>query len=146
VVGLGADAAIRAAASDPSAGGLAELADRTASFRNVIVRDRQSSLHLISSGQMPAARNDILMAPGIATSFDALARAYDRVVIAAGATVGADIGEIAAIAPHAILAAGTLTEAGIAATRGRLLRAGFSDVTVLGSPTLDESGTTAAAA
>src|SRR5215472_9548463 len=145
VVGLGADAAIRAA-GDPSASGLAELADRTASFRNVIVKDRQSSLHLISSGQMPAARNDVLMAPGIATSFDALARAYDRVVIAAGATVGADLGEIAAIAPHAILAAGTLTEAGIAATRGRLLRAGFSDVTVLGSPGADEAGTTAAAA
>jgi len=146
MIGLGADAAIRAAASDPSASGLAELADRTASFCNVIVKDRQSGLHLISSGQTPAARNDILMAPGIATSFDALARAYDRVVIAAGATVGADIGEIAAIAPHAILAAGTLTEAGIAATRGRLLRAGFSDVTVLGSPSLDEAGTTAAAA
>ena len=48
--------------------------------------------------------------------------------------------------PHAILAAGTLTEAGIAATRGRLLRAGFSDVTVLGSPTLDKAGRTAAAA
>ena len=146
VVGLGADAAIRAATGDPSASGLAELADRTASFRNVIVKDRQSSLHLISSGQMPAARNDILMAPGIATSFDALARAYDRVVIAAGATVGADLGEIAAIAPHAILAAGTLTEAGVAATRGRLLRAGFNDVTVLGSPTLEEAGATAAAA
>ena len=146
VVGLGADAAIRAATGDPSASGLAELADRTASFRDVIVKDRQSSLHLISSGQMPAARNDILMAPGIATSFDALARAYDRVVIAAGATVGADLGEIAGIAPHAILAAGTLTEAGVAATRGRLLRAGFNDVTVLGSPTLEEAGATAAAA
>lgn len=145
VVGLGADAAIRAA-GDPSASGLAELAERTASFRNVIVKDTQSNLHLISSGQMRAARNDILMTPGIATSFDALARAYDRVVIAAGATVGADLGEIAAIAPHAILAAGTLTEAGIAATRGRLLRAGFIDVTVLGSPTADEAGTTAAAA
>ena len=146
VVGLGADVAIRAATGDPSASGLAELADRTASFRNVIVKDMQSSLHLISSGQMPAARNDILMAPGIATSFDALARAYDRVVIAAGATVGADLGEIAAIAPHAILAARTLTEAGVAATRGRLLRAGFNDVTVLGSPTLEEAGATAAAA
>jgi polysaccharide biosynthesis transport protein len=146
VVGLGADAGIRAAASDPSASGLAELAARTASFRNVIVKDRQSSLHLISSGRMPAERSDVLLAPGVATSFDALARAYDRVVIAAGATVGADLGEIAAIAPHAILAAGTLTEAGIVAARGRLLRAGFGEVTVLGSPTADQAATTAAAA
>jgi succinoglycan biosynthesis transport protein ExoP len=146
VVGLGADAAIRAAASDPSASGLAELAARTASFRNVIVKDRQSSLHLISSGRAPADRSDVLQAPDIATSFDALARAYDRVVFAAGATLGADLSEIAAIAPHAILAAGTLTEAGIAAMRGRLLRAGFSEVTVLGATAADEAAATAAAA
>ena len=67
-------------------------------------------------------------------------------VIAAGATVGADLGELAAVAPHAILFAGTLTEAGIAATRGRLLRAGFAEVTVLGAMTADVAATTAAAA
>ena len=147
LIGLGsADAAIRAAASDPSASGLAEIAARTASFRDVIVKDRQSSLHLISSGQTPTELGDLLLEPGIATSFEALARVYDRVVIAAGATVGADLEQVAAIAPHAILAAGTLTETGIAATRERLLAAGFADVTVLGSTAASDAGATAAAA
>jgi polysaccharide biosynthesis transport protein len=134
LVGFGAaDAAIRATSSDPSASGLAELAERTASFRDVITKDQQSSLHLISSGQMPTDRSEILVAPSMATNFAALARGYDRVVIAAGATSGADLEEIAAVAPYAILAAGTLTDAGIAAAYERLLNAGFEDVAVLGA-------------
>jgi succinoglycan biosynthesis transport protein ExoP len=134
LVGFGAaDAAIRATSSDPSASCLAELAERTASFRDVITKDQQSSLHLISSGQMPTDRSEILVAPGMATNFAALARGYDRVVIAAGATSGADLEEIAAVAPYAILAAGTLTDAGIAAAYERLLNAGFEDVAVLGA-------------
>src|SRR5579864_1899837 len=81
LVGLGsADSAIRASSTEPSASGLAELAARTASFRDIITKDRQSSLHLISSGQQPTDRSEILLAPNMATSFDALARGYDRVV------------------------------------------------------------------
>jgi polysaccharide biosynthesis transport protein len=134
LVGFGAaDEAIRATSSDPSANGLAELAERTASFRDIITKDRQSSLHLISSGQMPTERDDILAAPSMMTNFAALARGYDRVVIAAGATSGADLEDIAAVAPYAILAAGTLTDAGIATARERLLDAGFEDVAVLGA-------------
>jgi succinoglycan biosynthesis transport protein ExoP len=146
LVGLGsADAAIRATSTDPSACGLAELAGRTASFRDIITKDKQSTLHLISSGQMPTDRSEVLIVPSMAASFDALARGYDRVVIAAGATVGPDLEEIAAIAPHAILAAGTLTDAGTASARERLFGAGFTDVTVLGAAASD-AGTTAAAA
>ena len=103
LVGLGsADSAIRATSNEPSASGLAELAAKTASFRDIITKDRQSSLHLISSGQLPTDRGEILVAPNMATSFDALARGYDRVVIAAGAICGPDLEAIAAIAPHAV--------------------------------------------
>jgi polysaccharide biosynthesis transport protein len=134
LVGLGsADAAIRATSNDPSASGLAELAAKTASFRDVITKDKQSSLHLIASGQMPTDRSEVLVAPSMATNFDALARGYDRVIIAAGATTGPELETIAAVAPYAILATGTLTDAGIAAARERLLNAGFAEVTVLGS-------------
>ncbi len=132
LVGLGGtDAAIRAASNDPSASGLSGLADRTASFRDVITKDRQSSLHLIAAGQSPSDR--VLVAPGMATNFDALARGYDRVIVAAGATTGPALEAIAAVAPYAILAAGTLTDAGTAAARERLHNAGFAEVTVLGS-------------
>jgi polysaccharide biosynthesis transport protein len=147
LVGLGsADSAIRATSSEPSASGLAELAAQTASFRDIITKDRQSSLHLISSGQLPTDRGEILVAPNVAISFDALARGYDRVVIVAGAIFGPDLEAIAAIAPHAILVAGSLTEAGTASARERLLDAGFADVTVLGGAFADDARETAAAA
>jgi tyrosine-protein kinase Etk/Wzc len=147
LVGLGsADSAIRATSNEPSASGLAELAAKTASFRDIITKDRQSSLHLISSGQLPADRGEILVAPNMATSFDALARGYDRVVIAAGAIFGPDLEAIAAIAPHAIVVAGNLTDAGTASARERLLDAGFADVTVLGGSFADSAAETAVAA
>jgi succinoglycan biosynthesis transport protein ExoP len=147
LVGLGAaDSAIRATSSEPSASGLAELAAKTASFRDIITKDRQSSLHLISSGQLPTERGEILVAPNMAMSFEALARGYDRVVIAAGAIFGPDLEAIAAIAPHAIVVAGNLTDAGTALARQRLLDAGFADVTVLGGSFADAAGETAAAA
>jgi len=147
LVGLGAaDSAIRATSSEPSASGLAELAAKTASFRDIISKDRQSSLHLISSGQLPTERGEILVAPNMAMSFEALARGYDRVVIAAGAIFGPDLEVIAAIAPHAIVVAGNLTDAGTALARQRLLDAGFADVTVLGGSFADAAGETAAAA
>jgi polysaccharide biosynthesis transport protein len=147
LVGLGsADSAIRATSNEPSASGLAELAAKTASFRDIITKDRQSSLHLISSGQLPTDRGEILVAPNMAPSFDALARGYDRIVIAAGAIFGPDLEAISAIAPHAILVAGSLTDAGTASARQRLLDAGFADVTVLGGSFADNAAETAAAA
>jgi uncharacterized protein involved in exopolysaccharide biosynthesis/Mrp family chromosome partitioning ATPase len=146
LVGLGStDTAIRAASNDPGASGLAELADKVASFRDVITKDRQTGLHLISSGEAPADRAEVLDAPGMATNFDALTRGYDRVVVAAGATSGPDLEAIAAVAPYAILAAGTLTDAGIAAARERLLNAGFAEVAVLGDGSRDTAETAAAA-
>src|ERR1700719_1192754 len=147
LVGLGsADSAIRATSNEPSASGLAELAAKTASFSDIITKDRQSSLHLISSGQLPAERGEILAAPNMSTSFDALARGYGRVIVAAGAIFGPDLEAISAIAPHAILVAGSLTDAGTASARQRLLDAGFADVTVLGGSFADNGAETAAAA
>jgi polysaccharide biosynthesis transport protein len=147
LVGLGsADSAIRATSSEPSASGLAELAAQTASFRDIITKDRQSGLHLISSGQTPTNRSEILTAPSMAMSLDALARAYDRVVIAAGAIFGPDLEAIAALAPHAIMVAGALTDAGTAAARERLLDAGFAEVIVLDGALANEAERGAAAA
>jgi len=147
LVGLGpADAAIGATSSDPSAGGLAELAGGTASFRDIITKDKQSSLHLIASGRASTDRSEILSSPRVAMSFDALARSYDHVVVAAGAIVGPELDAIGAIAPHAVLVAGTLTSAGTASARERLLAAGFHDVTIVIGTSASDSGETAAAA
>jgi uncharacterized protein involved in exopolysaccharide biosynthesis len=147
LVGIGsADAAIRAASFDPDAAGLADLASGEASFRDIITKDRKTSVHLISSGRTPTGRVEILDEPVVAPSFDALSRSYDFVIVAAGAIVGPELEAIAAIAPHAVLAAGTLTNAGTAAARERLLGAGFEDVTVVVERKAAEFEPTAAAA
>jgi polysaccharide biosynthesis transport protein len=132
LVGIGlADAAIRAASFDAHAAGLADLASGEASFRDIITKDRKTSVHLISSGRTPADRGEILAEPVVEPSFEALSRSYDFVIVAAGEIVGPDLDVIAAIAPQAVLVAGTLTSAGIAQARERLLDAGFEDVTVV---------------
>ena len=147
LVGIGSvDSAIRAASADPSASGLADLATGAASFRDIITKDRQTNLHLISSGHTPTDRGAILAAPGIATSFQALSRSYDYVVVAAGAIVGHELEVIGSIAAHAILVAGTMTDADIVAARERLLGAGFQDVTVVVEGAAADAGPTAVAA
>jgi Mrp family chromosome partitioning ATPase/capsular polysaccharide biosynthesis protein len=125
------DDAIKAISSDPSAGGLAELAAGTASFSAIITKDKQSALNLITSGRTPADRLTILSAPGMAPTFAALARSYDHLVLDAGALGGPEMGAIAEIAPHAFLLTETATGAATTAGRERLIDAGFDDVTVL---------------
>ena len=147
LVGVGsADAAIRAASADPSAGGLADLAAGAASFRDIITKDRQTDLHLISSGRTPTDRGAILAAPGIATSFQALSQSYEFVIVAAGSIVGHELEVIGTIAPDAIIVAGTMTSAGITTARERLLDAGFQDVTVVVEAAAADAGPTAVAA
>jgi len=132
LVGLGSgDAAMRLTSNDPYAAGLAELAAGTASFRDIITRDKLSLLNLIASGRTPADRDAILSSPGMATSFAALARSYDHVIIDGGAIEGPELEAIADITPRAILVAGALANGATASARNRLLAAGFNDVTVL---------------
>jgi len=133
LVGLssGSNDAIKATSSDPSAGGLAELAAGTASFSEIITKDKQSALNLITSGRTPTDRLAILSAPGMAPMFAALARSYDHLVLDAGALGGPEMAAIAEIAPHAFLLTESATGAATAAGRERLIDAGFDDVTVL---------------
>ncbi len=89
LVGLASgDAAIRGISSEPSASGLAELAGGTTSIGGIITKDRLSPLHVISAGRAPRERTEIFSAPGMMTSFDALARSYEYVVIDAGESTG----------------------------------------------------------
>jgi uncharacterized protein involved in exopolysaccharide biosynthesis len=130
LVGLASgDTAIRGISNEPSADGLAELARGTASFGNVITKDRLSPLHLISAGRAPLDRIELLATPGMVTKFHALAQSYDRVVVDAGEAAGAEIERIAEVAPQAVLV--TDTAANAAAARERLLACGFGEVRIL---------------
>jgi len=132
LVGLASgDTAIRAISTEPGASGLTDLARGTASFGDIITKDKVSPLHLISCGHNPTDRIGLLSSPGMATNFDALARSYDHVVIDAGPIGGPEIDRLAEIAPHAVLIADSLASAATAAARDVLTAAGFGDVTLL---------------
>jgi succinoglycan biosynthesis transport protein ExoP len=125
------DSAIKAISSEPAAGGLGELARGMASFGGIITKDKLSPLHLISAGQAPIDRIDVLAAPGMVTKFNALAHSYEHVIVDAGPVDGPEIGRIAEIAPHTVLVTDTLSNAATTAARERLLASGFSDVRIL---------------
>jgi uncharacterized protein involved in exopolysaccharide biosynthesis/Mrp family chromosome partitioning ATPase len=146
LVGLGpADGAIRAASNEPAALGLAELCLGSASFRDILTKDVASHLHLISSGHTPADRDAILASAQLATVFDALARSYDHIIVAAGTIVGPELETIGQITPRAVLVAETLRDGKTASAGERLIAAGFEEVTVL-IDTPDDARTPEAAA
>lgn len=78
------------------------------------------------------------------TSFDALARSYEYVVIDAGESTGPAIERISAIAPNAVLVVDPQASAATTSARERLAAAGFSDVMLL--PGVRMAGTETAAA
>ena len=131
LVGLGSgDAGITEIAADPFALGLAELVAGSASFADIITRDRFSGLNLILSGRAPATRATLLKEASLAQGFEALSAAYAHVVIDAG-VLGAGAAEaVASLAPHAILLVENIADEGVALAHQRLLQAGFHHVTI----------------
>lgn len=116
---------------DQKAPGIAELARGQASFGEIITRDRFSRLHLVATGQVGADGSTILVSQRLAATIDMLARAYDHVVVDAGALPEAAIERLARLAPRAVLVATHVTNPVTAAARERLIAAGFTDVAML---------------
>jgi polysaccharide biosynthesis transport protein len=116
---------------DPNAPGIAELVRGQASFREIITRDRFSRLHLIAVGHVGPDGPAILVSQRLVATIDTLARAYDHVVVDAGALPEAAIERLARLAPRAVLVATNITNPATAAARERLIVAGFTDVAML---------------
>jgi uncharacterized protein involved in exopolysaccharide biosynthesis/Mrp family chromosome partitioning ATPase len=144
-------------ASDPSAPGLAELVQGSASFGQIITRDRYSRVHLIMAGQgtLEAPIEGQVDAAAIMTSqrlsitIEALGRSYDHVIIDAGWAGEASIERFANLAPRAVLVAPELDNPETALAREHLLNAGFANVSVLVNalqgPDIEAAGAQAAA-
>ena len=92
-------------ANDPAAPGLAELVQGTASFGQIITRDRYSRVHLIMVGREPVDAAAIMTSQRLSITLEALARSYDHVVIDAGAVEEASLDRFAMLAPRAVLVA-----------------------------------------
>jgi len=117
--------------SDAWAPGLAEFVDGSASFRDVIVKDRLSAIHVIAPGREAAQRIALLSSPRLVPAMIALARSYDYVVVDAGLAEGADLEAIGEIAPRAVLLGKEGAHGAIEAARERIVAAGFDDAIVL---------------
>jgi polysaccharide biosynthesis transport protein len=122
-------------ASDPAAPGLAELVAGSASFGQIITRDRYSRVHLVMAGrgrpEEPLDAGGIVSSQQLSIAIEALGRSYDHVVLDAGAATEASLDLLARLAPRAVLVAPELDNPETALAREQLLQAGFANVNVL---------------
>ena len=139
---------LSALGADPSVPGISELVAGSASFGEIIARDRHSGTHFIAAGQPSADVASMVQSPRLIITVEALARSYDHVVINAGTLPDMPLEAIAALAPQAVLVADAPDDPISAAAQEHLLAAGFSAVNMLqgwSSPNADGSAARAAA-
>jgi succinoglycan biosynthesis transport protein ExoP len=119
---------------DPAAPGIVDLVHGTASFGEIITRDKFSRAHLIGAGRREADAETLSESPFLPAAFGALAQSYDYLVINAGVLAGAGVSALAAMAQRAVLVGGELPQAAIDARAAELRAAGFVEVAVLTGP------------
>ena len=124
---------------DPRAPGIADLVRGTASFGQIITRDRISRVQVVPAGRVGTEAAMIFMSERLNIAMDALSRSYDHVVIDAGAAPYVPADRIARLASCGVLVAGNVTEEAANTTRDHLANAGFSDIALFTgtAPALD---------
>jgi len=124
---------LAAVSTDPASPGLAELMQGSASFSEIITKDRLSGVHLVGAGQEPSQRQ-LLQLPRINLAVDALSRAYDYVVLDAGTATDLPASVIAAQAHAVIIPDPEITASAREVMKSQLLASGFTGVTILDTP------------
>ncbi len=131
VVGLVPDAAAREALGlEPNATGLADVVGGAASFGQVIRRDKGTRVHLVAFGTSDVGVDAILNSRRFRTLIEALAKAYDHVVIDAGDPASGPL-RLAAIVPRGVLVASPDEQREAASASRMLSGAGFADIAVM---------------
>jgi polysaccharide biosynthesis transport protein len=118
-------------ASDPTAPGIADLIRGSASFGEIITRDRHSRVHLVMAGRGATEAQAIVASQRLAITLEALARTYDHLIIDAGALPELATERFVQFAPRAVLIATELEDMVTIEARERLIGAGFVNVSVL---------------
>ena len=122
---------LSALGADPSVPGISDLVTGSASFGEIIARDRHSGTHFVAAGQKSADVASMVQSPRLVITVEALARSYDHVVINAGTLPDLPLEAIAALAPQAVLVADAPDDPISAAAQEHLLAAGFRAVNAL---------------
>src|SRR6266542_4384230 len=120
---------------DPGGPGLADLGRGTASFGQIITRDRNSRVHLVPAGHVGDEASAMLDSERLRMGIEALTQAYDLVVFDAGPVPDMQVARMAQLASTAVLVATALPEES-ATAKDRLVAGGVSDVKVLTCPPL----------
>jgi polysaccharide biosynthesis transport protein len=129
---------ISAISVDPFAPGLAELMQGEASFSQVITRDGQSRVHLVSAGR-PGFDRVQLQSPRMTLAIDALLRVYDHVLLDAGTASDLPAELLTAEARAVVVPEATMTQDARALMCEQLKSVGFSDVMMLDQPASTEA-------
>ena len=129
----GAMPTIAAASVDPAAPGLAELMQGQASFAQIITKDRQSRVHLVSAGR-PGFDRAQLQSPRLNLTIDALLRVYDHVLLDVG--TGSDLpAELLTSQARAVVVPDpSMAPNARAAMCDQFRAVGFAEVTMLREP------------
>jgi len=136
---------LSAISSDPEAPGIAELIRGSASFGDIITRDRHSRVHLVMAGNQ-ADGQPILDTPRLAITLEALAQSYDYLIIDASSLPQIAAEQFAQVAPRAVLVGSETDDPLTIRAREELLHAGFAHVSTLASTAEDDSAQGAQAA
>jgi succinoglycan biosynthesis transport protein ExoP len=133
--------------NDPVAPGIVDLVRGTASFGDVITRDRGSRAHLVGAGQVGNDIAGVMRSDMLWAAVGALSQSYDYLVLDAGARPDIPAASVAAVASYAVLVGGETPATALDAAAGELQAAGFTDVSVLTGPppALEESAARSAA-
>ncbi|HEX7883980.1 MAG TPA: exopolysaccharide transport family protein [Afipia sp.] len=124
---------LAAVSTDPASPGLTELMQGSASFSEIITKDRLSGVHIVGAGRETSQR-ELLQLPRINLAVDALARAYDYVVLDVGTASDLPASVIAAQAHAVIIPDPAIIASARDVMRSQLLASGFSGVTILENP------------
>jgi tyrosine-protein kinase Etk/Wzc len=122
---------LAAIASDVGMPGLSELVQGSASFGQIITRDRYSPVHLITLGRGQVGGDAVLASPRFSVAIEALSRSYDHVVLDVGALPGLAPERLAKLVSHTVLVVDDISGPATAAVREHLLAADFPHVSVL---------------
>jgi polysaccharide biosynthesis transport protein len=125
---------LAAISSDPTAPGIAELIQGSASFGDVITRDRHSRMHLVMAGRAAADAQAIIDAPRLSITLEALAQSYDYLVVDASALPAMAADRFVSVIPRVVLITTDIDDPLTFKARDELLHAGFAEVSTLVHP------------
>ncbi|MFQ3453293.1 Wzz/FepE/Etk N-terminal domain-containing protein [Bradyrhizobium sp. UFLA01-814] len=124
---------LTAATVDPAAPGLAELMQGEATFAQIITKDRQSRVQIVSAGR-PGFDRSHLQSPRLALAIDALLRVYDHVLLDAGSAVDLPAELLTAKAQAVVVPDAAMAQDARRSMVEQLRAVGFAEVTMLSKP------------